>query len=123
MTLNHITPVFRIFDEARAKAFYIDYLGFEVAFEHRRSDDAPLYVGLFKDGCHLHLSEHHGDGCPGAHIRIAINGLEAYHRALGNKNYAYSNPSVQTMPWGSNEMSLNDPFGNRLTFVEPQSPQ
>ena len=30
----------------------------------------------------------------------------------------YSRPGIEEMPWGSREMSIKDPFGNRLTFTE-----
>jgi len=29
------TPILRSFDERRAKRFYVDFLGFEIVFEHR----------------------------------------------------------------------------------------
>lgn len=68
--LGATTPILRIFDIAKAHEFYLGFLGFEVQFEHRFDDNAPLYTGVSRDGCILHLSEHHGDGAPGSHIRI-----------------------------------------------------
>ena len=114
-----ITPVLRMFDERKAKEFYVGYIGCEVVFEHRFEDNFPLYLGLSLMGCHLHLSEHHGDACPGAHVRIACDDLKAYWQVLAAKNYTYAKPGEpgQT-PWGSLEMSIADPFGNRLTFVQ-----
>lgn len=35
------TPILRSFDEAATRAFYIDFLGFMVEFEHRFEPDAP----------------------------------------------------------------------------------
>ena len=35
------TPILRSFEEARAKAFYIDFLGFELLFEHRFEEGLP----------------------------------------------------------------------------------
>jgi hypothetical protein len=52
MKLGKTTPILRIFDEAKAKEFYVEFLGFAQGY------------------CVLHLSEHHGDGSPGAAIRI-----------------------------------------------------
>ena len=40
MTLGKITPILRIFDEANAKEFYADFLGFKVDWEHRFADDS-----------------------------------------------------------------------------------
>ena len=42
MKIGPSTPVLRIFDVAKARAFYLDYLGFSVDFEHRFEDALPL---------------------------------------------------------------------------------
>ena len=41
-------PVMRMFDEAAARAFYVDYLGFEIEWEHRfhKTAESPLYLKL-----------------------------------------------------------------------------
>ena len=79
-----ITPVLRIFDEAKAREFYVDFLGFSVGFEHRFSDNSPLYMGVIRAGCALHLSEHHGDACPGAQVRIKINDVSLLQNSSGD---------------------------------------
>jgi catechol 2,3-dioxygenase-like lactoylglutathione lyase family enzyme len=116
MPCGKVTPILRIFDEARAKEFYVDFLGFTVDWEHRFEDDLPLYMQISKDACLLHLSEHHGDCSPGAALRIATTELDAFHASLVAKKYKYARPGIQEMPWGR-EMSIGDPFGNRLTFT------
>jgi catechol 2,3-dioxygenase-like lactoylglutathione lyase family enzyme len=35
MRIGRITPILRIFDDAKAREFYVGYLGFEVDWEHR----------------------------------------------------------------------------------------
>ena len=80
--LGKITPILRIFDEAKAKEFYVDFLGFKIDWEHRFADDLPLYMQVSKDDCILHLSGHFGDCCPGSAVRIETTGLEAYHQQL-----------------------------------------
>ncbi len=117
MKLGPITPIFRIFDEAKAKEFYVDFLGFKIDWEHRFADDLPLYMGISKGDCVLHLSGHFGDACPGAALRIAIDDVDAYQQELLAKQYKHSRPGVHNQPWGSREMSIHDPFGNRLIFA------
>ncbi|MEO1015678.1 MAG: glyoxalase superfamily protein [Pseudomonadota bacterium] len=109
-------PILRIFDEAKAREFYLDYLGFAVVFEHRFDDDAPLYMEVRRGDCVLHLSEHSGDATPGAAVRIEVEDVRALHAELAAKTYKYANPSVEPMPWGLDEMSIADNFGNRLVF-------
>jgi len=72
---------------------------------------------ISKDRCILHLSEHHGDCSPGAAMRIETAGLEAFQRELAAKQYRYARPTIEATPWGSHDMSVTDPFGNRLTFT------
>ena len=116
--LGAVTPILRIFDIAKAREFYLDFLGFEVEFEHRFDDNAPLYMGVIRDGCVLHLSEHHGDGAPGVAMRIKVEDIAALHRELIGKKYRYARPGLETTPWQSREVSVGDPFGNRLHFYE-----
>ena len=118
MTFGKITPILRIFDEAKAREFYVQFLGFKIDWEHRFADGLPLYMQISKDACVLHLSEHHGDACPGAAMRIETNALEAFQQELIGKQYRNARPEIQEMPWGSKDMSVADPFGNRLTFTD-----
>ena len=70
--------------------------------------------------CVLHLSEHHGDACPGSTVFLRVRNLKAYHAQLAAKNYPYLRPGMETNPWGSIGCDATDPFGNRLRFDENQ---
>lgn len=118
MSFNSPIPILRSFDEAKAKEFYIDFLGFTVDWEHRFEDNTPLYMQLSKDNCIIHLSEHHGDSSPGASLRILTLNLDQYHKALLKKQYRNVRPGIQNMPWGTRDMAISDPFGNKLIFNE-----
>jgi len=121
MNFNNSIPILRSFDEAKAKEFYVDFLGFTVDWEHRFEDNTPLYMQLSKDGCIIHLSEHHGDSSPGASLRITTKNLENYQKELKDKQYKNARPVIQEMPWGTRDMAISDPFGNKLIFNEEQS--
>lgn len=118
MHIGPPTPILRIFDERKAREFYVDYLGFAVDFEHRFDENAPLYLGVSRGECILHLSEHHGDCTPGSAVRIETDGLEAFHLELTGKAYGHQRPDIETMPWGARDLAVTDPFGNRLIFTE-----
>ena len=115
MQLGKTTPILRIFDEDIAREFYVGFLGFKVDWEHRFEPGLPLYMQVSRDGCQLHLSGHHGDATPGSAIRIETEGLQDYQQALLAKGYKHSRPGLQSQPWGQ-DMSIADPFGNRLIF-------
>ncbi|WP_458729920.1 glyoxalase superfamily protein [Pseudomonas brenneri] len=118
MHLGKVTPILRTFDEAKAREFYVDFLGFKVDWQHRFEDNFPLYLQVSRGDCVLHLSEHHGDASPGAAVRIQAEGLDAYLGQLQAKDYRFAQPGIEQTPWGTREMSIKDPFGNRLVFVE-----
>lgn len=117
MSFGKTTPILRMFDETKAREFYIDFLGFSVDWQHRFEAGLPLYMQVSMGDCVLHLSEHHGDSSPGAALRIETDELEAFHARLQAREYAYARPDIQTMPWGSRDMTISDPFGNRLVFT------
>ena len=116
--LKHCIPVLRIFDEAKAKDFYIDFLGFNLDWTHRYEDNFPIYLQVSKDDCIIHLSEHHGDCCPGAAIRVLVENIDEFKKELRNKKYKYSNPEVIKTPHRSRDMIISDPFGNKIIFSE-----
>lgn len=119
MKLHNPTPVLRMFDAAKAREFYVDYLGFAVNWEHRFEDDFPLYMEVARDACVLHLSEHHGDCCPGGALRVHVSDIKAFHNDISGKDYKYANPGLEESPWKTREMTVTDPFGNRIVFFEP----
>lgn len=101
---NCVVPILRIFDIAKADEFYQEFLGFSV--------DWDLI---------LHLSEHRGDGSPGARIRVMMQGVEEFHRGISSKGYRYMRPGLESTPWGTIETGVIDPFGNLIRFCEPKS--
>ena len=54
MLLKNI-PILRIFDIVKAKEFYIDWLGFEIDFEHQLVPGTLYYIGIKKDNIEIHL--------------------------------------------------------------------
>jgi catechol 2,3-dioxygenase-like lactoylglutathione lyase family enzyme len=118
MSLSSTTPILRIFDEAKAKEFYVGFLGFSVDWEHRFGDNFPLYMQISRDRCIIHLSEHHGDSSPGSALRIETDDVGAVNQELLQKDYRYAKPGVESTPWKTKEMSIADPFGNRLIFFQ-----
>ncbi|MEM1143119.1 MAG: glyoxalase superfamily protein [Pseudomonadota bacterium] len=117
MRFGNTIPILRSFDESKAKEFYIDFLGFNLDWEHRFEEDLPLYFQISMDTCVLHISEHFGDSSPGAALRIEVDDLDSYQQGLLAKKYRHARPGIQEMPWGTRDMTIADPFGNRLTFT------
>ena len=115
-----VKPILRIFDYDKALEFYIDWLGFRIDWEHRPAG-SPAYLQVSLGDVVLHLSEHHGDSSPGARVFIDdYQQLTAFQRQLLMKHYKYNRPGLDAPFYDPTalEMSVIDPFGNRLTFVE-----
>src|SRR6516162_11021984 len=68
-------PLLRIFDVERAKEFYVGFLGFAVDWEHHFEQSALAYLQVSRDGLVLHLTEHHGDCCPGSTVFVWMTGI------------------------------------------------
>ena len=118
MMFSAVVPVLRIFSVEKAREFYLGFLGMALNWEHRFADGMPLYAQVARGGLVLHLSEHHGDACPGSTVLVRMSGIESFHAELTAKDYAFARPGLETAPWGALTLEVADPFGNRLRFSE-----
>lgn len=110
-------PLIRSFDEAKAREFYCDFLGFKVDWEHRFHPGAPLYMQVSRAGLELHVTEHHGDASPGTTCFVRMRGIRAFHAELLASDYRNNRPGLEQADWGL-EVTVHDPFGNRIRFCE-----
>ncbi len=118
-------PVLRIFSEAEARKFYLDFLGFSLDFGGpAQGGDSPFYGQISRPGCTLQLTEHRYEPGPGATVDVWISGLEDYRDELITKDDgifgpALGVPSIEATFWGARILTLRDPFGNHLRISEP----
>ena len=116
MAMNPARPALRIFNNHLAKAFYLDWLAFQLNWEHRPEDGGPSIMEVKRDDTTLVLTEHYGDGTPGTKVFIEIDGLDALHQELTERQNPYMRPGIEDTNWGR-ILTVIDPFGNRLVFV------
>ena len=109
-------PILPVDDLARAKAFYVDTLGFEMTFEVT-TDGHTGVLGVRRGTIAITLD------CPmSGHGRNACVGLE-----VADANRYYDEWRVRTdIPhppkledWGARTFSLQDPFGNTIFVMGP----
>ena len=116
-------PVLRMLDEAKSKAFYVNYLGYEIDWEHRFNDDSqsPLYMQIHLGSSVLHLNGHAEQDSPVCEVRIPVKGLEAFHRHLSSKDSDFATPDIDDPRYEDRPADLNlyDPSGNHLVFWAP----
>ena len=115
-------PVLHVSNSAAAEEFYCHRLGFRRRFAYRvdESKPDPCYMGLERDGAHLHVSSFSGDGVSGGVVYLRVNDVDGLYDdlRLQNVNIAME-PTDQT--WGNREMYVKDPDGNSLRFVRESS--
>ncbi len=111
-------PILRIFDEEKAKEFYLGFLGMKLDWEHRFEADSPIYMQVSRNNLIFHLSEHSGDCTPGSKVFVNTNALDNLHKEIISKGYKYNKPEISTAPWGARVFEATDPFSNKILFNE-----
>ncbi|MCH6169760.1 glyoxalase superfamily protein [Pseudonocardia alaniniphila] len=111
-------PVLRVQRFEDVRSFYIDFLDFAVEWEHRFQPGMPLYVRIPRGDARLDLSEHHGDGTPGAVVWIPVADATRLHAELNRKYYPSMRPGLDDDAPGGPTIEVIDPSGNTLRFCE-----
>jgi catechol 2,3-dioxygenase-like lactoylglutathione lyase family enzyme len=108
-------------DVDRAKAFYVDQVGFNADHDHRVSDTLR-FVQLTPPGsaCSVVLGRGVTEMAPGSQkgVQMVVDDIHAAHRHLIDNGVPASDIDVQ--PWGS-FVTFSDPDGN--TWAVQQLPR
>jgi catechol 2,3-dioxygenase-like lactoylglutathione lyase family enzyme len=100
-------------DVDRAKAFYVDQVGFVADHDHAVSDDIR-FVQLTPPGsaCSIAIGKGVTEAPPGSveGLQLVVPDIRAAHAHLTERGIAAS--EVQEFPWGS-FVFFDDPDGNR----------
>jgi predicted enzyme related to lactoylglutathione lyase len=99
-------------DVDRAKAFYVDRVGFNADHDHRVSDELR-FVQLTPPGsaCSIAIGTGLNDAEPGSYrgLQMVVEDVEAAHGQLRERGVEVSD--VQDFPWGR-FVFFSDPDGN-----------
>jgi uncharacterized glyoxalase superfamily protein PhnB len=125
-------PILRIFSQAKAIEFYVEFLGFTLDFGGPAGGPGtPFYGQIIRADTTLQLTEVPYDPGHGATVGINLNGIEALHQELTERygemgarvwGPAVWVPDIEDVPWGHRVLTISDPFGNHLRFSEPKDP-
>ena len=107
-------------DWKRTRAFYVRGLGFTVDWEHQFEPNFPVFAQLTRDGLSLFLSEHAGDCKVGGAAYFVVDDVDALFREITGHGITPQEPPTDT-EWGTREMTVVDPDGNRLRFANPSA--
>lgn len=114
MTVQRVIPVFFIFNYTTTIEFYVDWLGFQIDWEHRFDENCAIYIQVSLGNTVLHLSDYYKDVSAGGMAFIECEGLEAYHKILTEKQGKFKCPILVNGAC----MTIVDPFTNQLVFSE-----
>jgi catechol 2,3-dioxygenase-like lactoylglutathione lyase family enzyme len=116
--LHQIHPVLPVWDVVEALDFYVNRLGFKIAF----ADDAkaPKYAGILRDGIEIHLQWHEVVEWEVAidrpMLRIVTQHIESLFEEFREKEVFHELTAIRETGWGTVEFAFYDPFQNGLTF-------
>ena len=109
-------------DVDRAKAFYVDQVGFHADHDHRVTDDLR-FVQLTPPGsaCSIVLGTGVTQMAPGSQkgLQIVVDDVEAVRQALAGRGVEPS--AVEVHPWGS-FIYFSDPDGNTWSVQQIPRP-
>ena len=110
-------PTFGISSYRAAIDFYVNFLNFQIDWEHRFGPTEPVYMQISRNGLLLHLSENKRFS-QNTIAFIETRNLLEFHRELVAKSMTRNVPDLAQTKWQTLQLEIADPFGNVLRFNE-----
>jgi predicted enzyme related to lactoylglutathione lyase len=110
-------------DVDRAKAFYVEQVGFNADNDVQVSEDLR-FIQLTPQGsaCSIAIGQGLVEGAPGSvkGLQVVVDDIEVAHKDLSSHGVDVSD--IERLPWG-NFVYFNDPDGNKWSVQQlvPQS--
>ena len=120
MEQQTVIPQLRIASAGRSLEFYVGGLGFTVNWKHQFEPGFPLFVRLTRAGQTIFLTEHAGDCEVGGAVYFVVPDVDRCYEEFQGRGVLLTEPPAET-PWGTREMAIKDPDGNRLRFASERS--
>ena len=117
---KEVQPVLPVRDVDKAIHFYVERLGFRLAFRDRPGPDVN-YVGLRCDDVELHLQWHEEADFKGVEagtlmLRFVVDDPDALFGEYKDKGVFHERTRLGDTLWGTREFAFFDLDGNGLTF-------
>lgn len=117
--LEQVQPVLPSRDVTASVAYYVDRLGFTLAFHH---PDQPAYAGIRRDGVELHMQWHGPDewevDAGGHMLRFVVAEVDALFEEFKDQGVFHDRTALRDTAWGTREFAFLDPDRNGLTFYQ-----
>lgn len=107
-------PIIGTRDIRRAMEFYMQKLGFRLAFGD--DGDPPNYVGYRRDAVELHMQFQFEHEMGTIRLRFVVEDPDALFEEYRRRGVECSASGIRDTPWGTREFALYDLDRNALTF-------
>ena len=122
--LKQIHPVLPVKNVSEAVSYYVNKLGFQLAFTDTTS--AMGYAGVSRDAIEIHLQWHDEKewviGVDRPMLRIYVNHISQLFEAYKTQEVFHERTALRKTPWGTEEFAFYDLYGNGLTFYRVIAP-
>ncbi|MDR6991813.1 VOC family protein [Luteimonas sp. 3794] len=116
MQIESVSPIFSVDDLAASLDFYLQTLGFELAWSW---GEPPHIASVCRDGIEIMLSQRSDISAPGAaQIYLGVSAIDAWHDALKSAGVHMRVP-IGDRPYGMRDFRIADPSGNEISFGQP----
>lgn len=116
--LHQVHPVLPVWDVVEALDFYVNRLGFKIAFADDEKN--PKYAGILRDAIEIHLQWHDAVEweveIDRPMLRIVSQNIEALYEEYSEKDVFHAHTLLRETAWNTKEFAFYDPFKNGLTF-------
>ena len=111
---TQVQPILGTRDVEKAIRFYVERLGFTLAF--RDGSNPTNYVGLRRGGVELHMQFQYPYEMGTIRLRFVVDDPDALYEEYRDKNVFHEGTRLADTPWGTREFALYDLDRNALTF-------
>jgi len=112
-----VQPILGSRDVAKAVAFYVDRLGFTLAFGDPSVQ--VTYVGLRRDNVDLHMQFQYEHEMGTTRLRLLVDNPDALYAEYQAKGVLHEGARLADTPWQTREFAIYDLDRNALTFYRP----
>jgi catechol 2,3-dioxygenase-like lactoylglutathione lyase family enzyme len=107
-------PIIGTRDINRAIEFYVQRLGFQLAFGDKT--DPPNYVGFRRDAVEIHMQFQFEHEMSRIRLRFLVDDPDALFDEYQQRGVECSASGIRDTPWATREFALYDMDRNALTF-------
>lgn len=118
-SLKSVQPVLPSQDAAKSISYYVDKLGFSIAFQDNEAN--PTYAGVVRDQVEIHFQWHdpkEWEAVERPMLRVVVENIDKLYQEYSTQDVFHANTKLQKTPWGTYEFAFYDLYMNGLAFYQ-----